>query len=399
MTYETLALQAASAQARYDWQADVTALAGKMGRFLQAGLFVPGCVGPDGRAAIACAGACGPVRPGRAAAFARGVFFPQALAGREAVPALGLPAAPDAATLQPLRENEGCAVGFIDLAAHLRTEDGSPGVDWARLGHTAEKAVFFLDSCIDVAQYPDAACSRASRAARKLALGAFGLAEVLAALGLAYDSPPARALAARLFACITAQARAASRALAKERRAFPLFAESRLAGGAPMRNAMCTGLAPSDGPARAAGRTPGICPMDGDDVPARARLQMQAAVEAQVDGTAAVPLYPAGQGELQQLCVEACRMGCTLACLGAPPKPAGPAFPAQGPVQPSPFVPEPAEQEPPAPEPPAPAQKPAPAGIRFCPACGSPVHPGPDGPLCPLCGPLRHAGRSAPAPG
>lgn len=406
LTYESLAFQAASAQARYDWQADIAALAGRMDRFLASGLFVPACVGPDGRAAVACApredGCAAPAGDGPAAAFAAGVYFPRALAAREPVPVLGPPAVPDGRIGQPLRPGEGCAVGFVDLAAHLSREDGRPAVDWARLGRTVHKAVFFLDCCLDVAAYPDDAAARATRAARKLALGAFGLADVLAALGLAYDSDAGRALAVRLFAALTAQARAASRNLAAERRPFPLFSESRLAGGAPVRNALVTGLAPSGPWARAAGRAPGIEPLPGDDVPDEARLRMQAAVERQVDGTAAVPLAADSPERVQRLCAAAWRMGCTMVRLAA----LEPAWPEDAWAGEEP-LPAPAAQTPggaaPAPEAPEEAPEAAPAGaqqapLRFCPVCGRAVQPGPAGPVCPVCGtlhPLSPQGRPA----
>ena len=399
MTTEALSLRVACAQARYDWQADVSALAGRFTRFLNAGVFAPGAslVGED-RLALPCAlppretAAGGAARP-----FAGGVFFPQALEAREPVPAMGLPPAPDALTFQPLRVGEGCAVGFIDLAAHLRPGTTHPHVDYARLRRTVHTAVHFLDNCIDVADYPSEACSRACRASRKLALGAFGLAEMLADVGVAYDSDAGRALAVKVFSFLTGEARAASRALAGLRGPFPLFADSRLADGAPVRNAMVTGLAPCAAEACTHGRTPGIEPKAGSGVSLEARLRMQAAVAAHVDGTAALPLCPAGGEAARDLCVQACRLGCTLVQLcgeeddgSAPPCPADEPLPEaafpQGDSGRAAAVPEETAQALP-PDLPPPGEEEA-LPIRYCPRCGRPVQQEPGGPRCPACGPL-----------
>lgn len=392
MTTESLSLRAACAEARYDWQADVSALAGRFTRFLNAGIFVPGaCLVREDHLAVPCAlppqeaAAEGAARP-----FAGGVFFPEALAAREPVPALGLPPAPDALTFQPLRVGEGCAVGFIDLAAHLRAGAKHPHVDYARLRRTVHTAVHFLDNCIDVADYPSDACSRACRASRKLALGVFGLAELLEAVGVAYDSDAGRALAVKVFSFLTGEARAASRALAGLRGPFPLFADSRLAEGAPVRNAMVTGLAPGAGEARAHGRTPGIEPRAGSGVGGEARLRMQAAVAAHVDGTAAVPLCPPGGEAVRDLCVQACRLGCTVVQLqeeeddGTELLP-GAASPQENGARPAPPSKEGARDQRPDQPPPGAGEAPP---IRYCPRCGRQVQQGPDGPRCPDCGPL-----------
>jgi ribonucleoside-diphosphate reductase alpha chain len=62
-----------------------------------------------------------------------------------------------------------------------------------------------------------------------------GLAEMLATVGIPYDSEQGVRLADRVARCIQQAAHAASARLGKERGAFPAFADSRFAGSDPLR--------------------------------------------------------------------------------------------------------------------------------------------------------------------
>ena len=72
-----------------------------------------------------------------------------------------------------------------------------------------------------------------------------GLAEMLATLGVPYDSPAAVALAGRVFGVIAAEGRLASAALATERGPFPLYGQSTYPGRGigPLCNAQLTSVA------------------------------------------------------------------------------------------------------------------------------------------------------------
>jgi ribonucleoside-diphosphate reductase alpha chain len=157
----------------------------------------------------------------------------------------------------PLLPYESCNLGSINLA---RMVSGS-GVDWDRLAEVAELAVRFLDDVIDVSRYPVAELDVATRATRKIGLGVMGLAEMLASLGIPYDSERAVRLAGRIARSINQVAQAASTRLAEERGPFPAFADSRFAGSAPRRNAQLTSIAPTGTISLIAGTTAGIEPM------------------------------------------------------------------------------------------------------------------------------------------
>ena len=101
-----------------------------------------------------------------------------------------------------------------------------------------------------------------ARATRKVGLGVMGLAELLATLGIAYDSPPAIRLTGRIMRTIAAEARQASADLAAQRGAFPCYGQSRYArdGTGPLRNAQLTSIAPTGTISLIAGTTSGIEP-------------------------------------------------------------------------------------------------------------------------------------------
>ncbi|GAB93912.1 putative ribonucleotide reductase [Gordonia rhizosphera NBRC 16068] len=157
----------------------------------------------------------------------------------------------------PLLPHESCNLGSINLARMC----AHGTVDWDRLTAVTTEAVRFLDDVIDVNVYPFGELADASHASRKVGLGMMGLAELLAALGIPYDSDEAVRLAGRIAAHIQRAAHAASAELAVERGPFPAFADSRFAASQPIRNAQLTSVAPTGTISLIAGTTAGIEPM------------------------------------------------------------------------------------------------------------------------------------------
>ncbi|HTX95417.1 MAG TPA: adenosylcobalamin-dependent ribonucleoside-diphosphate reductase [Mycobacterium sp.] len=157
----------------------------------------------------------------------------------------------------PLLPYESCNLGSINLARMV--SGGS--VDWDRLAEVAELAVRFLDDVIDVSRYPIPELEAASKATRKIGLGVMGVAEMLAGLGIPYDSERGVRLVGRIARTINQVAHAASARLAEERGAFPAFSDSRIAGSVPLRNAQLTSIAPTGTISLIAGTTAGIEPM------------------------------------------------------------------------------------------------------------------------------------------
>ncbi|MBS9535740.1 adenosylcobalamin-dependent ribonucleoside-diphosphate reductase [Mycobacterium sp. M1] len=186
-----------------------------------------------------------------------GLLFLDAINRANPVPDAGRIEATNPCGEVPLLPYESCNLGSINLARMTRDGD----VDWDRLTHVAELGVRFLDDVIDVNVYPFPELAAASRATRKIGLGMMGLAELLATLGIPYDSAQAVRLAGRIAAHVQRVGHAASAKLAESRGVFPEFARSRLATSTPLRNAQVTSVAPTGTISLIAGTTAGIEPM------------------------------------------------------------------------------------------------------------------------------------------
>ncbi len=186
-----------------------------------------------------------------------GLVFTDTINRANPVPGRGRIEATNPCGEVPLLPYESCNLGSINLARMVA--DGR--VDWDKLADVAAVAVRFLDDVIDVSRYPFRELAEATRATRKIGLGVMGLAELLAVLGIPYDSEEGVRLAGQIMRRIQQAAHAASRRLAEERGSFPVFAESRFARSGPRRNAQVTSVAPTGTISLIAGTTAGIEPM------------------------------------------------------------------------------------------------------------------------------------------
>ncbi|MGE0712565.1 MAG: LAGLIDADG family homing endonuclease [Planctomycetota bacterium] len=160
----------------------------------------------------------------------------------------------------PLLPYESCNLGSVNLAAHVQ----GGALDEVALRETIRLGVRFLDDVIDRNAFPLVQIAEVTRTTRKIGLGVMGWADLLVALGLPYASEEALALAERLGALLLATARDASRALARERGAFPAWEGSRWAREGvpgPLRNSTSTTIAPTGTISILAGCSSGIEPL------------------------------------------------------------------------------------------------------------------------------------------
>lgn len=144
---------------------------------------------------------------------------------------------------QPLLPYESCTLGSINLAEF---SDGI-NVDWQKLKGVIRDAVVFLDNVIDANCYPLSEIEAATRKTRKIGLGVMGFADLLARIGIGYDSDDGINLGATIASFLADEARAVSRWLGEKRGSFPAFRANgaRPAGISCLRNAAVTCVAPT----------------------------------------------------------------------------------------------------------------------------------------------------------
>jgi ribonucleoside-diphosphate reductase alpha chain len=126
-----------------------------------------------------------------------------------------------------------CCLGSINLTRLVRAPfTPAAELDFAAFGKVVEVAVRMLDNVLEATPWPLPQQKHEAAAKRRVGLGFTGLGDALIMLGLRYDTPEARAMAAKITEAMRDRAYGASVALARERGAFPLFnADMYLSGG------------------------------------------------------------------------------------------------------------------------------------------------------------------------
>ncbi|AYH44899.1 adenosylcobalamin-dependent ribonucleoside-diphosphate reductase [Azoarcus sp. DN11] len=134
---------------------------------------------------------------------------------------------------QPLPPYGCCDLGSINLTPFVKhpfTEKAD--FDYPAFGKVVDVAIRMLDNVLDVTHWPLEQQENEAQSKRRVGLGFTGLGDALIMLGQRYDSPEARAVAAKISEYMRDRAYLASVELAKERGAFPLFnADLYLSGG------------------------------------------------------------------------------------------------------------------------------------------------------------------------
>ena len=172
-----------------------------------------------------------------------GLLFLDPINQHNPTPTLGSIEATNPCGEQPLLPYESCTLGSINLVAFAAGNE----VDWRSLAATIYDAVVFLDNVVEANHYPFPEIEAATFRTRKIGLGVMGWADLLARIGVPYDSTEALTLAEKIAQFLTGQARAASIELGERRGSFPAFHESVWPhrGLASLRNATTTCIAPT----------------------------------------------------------------------------------------------------------------------------------------------------------
>ncbi len=126
------------------------------------------------------------------------------------------------------KETAVCNLGSINVSNHysLKTQ-----VDWDKLKHTIEKAIFFLDKVIDINFYPTSASARSNEKWRPVGLGLMGLQDLFFKLNYPFDSSEALQLSNRIQEEIYYHALNASCTLSQKQGPHPAFKDTRAAEG------------------------------------------------------------------------------------------------------------------------------------------------------------------------
>ncbi len=127
---------------------------------------------------------------------------------------------------QPLYPYESCNLGSINLYAFIKKVDGKNEIDWDSLREAVKWAVKFLDNVIDVNKYPLEQIEYKTKRTRRIGLGIMGVADMLFALGIPYNSEEGFQTMSRVMEFIAFHAYKTSIELAAERGPFPLYHQS-----------------------------------------------------------------------------------------------------------------------------------------------------------------------------
>ena len=128
---------------------------------------------------------------------------------------------------QPLYPYESCNLGSINVYAFVRRrENGEAWFDWDALEDAVRTATRFLDNVIDVNKYPIPQIEYRTKMSRRIGLGIMGVADVLYALRIPYNSEEGFSFMSRLMEFIAYHAYMESVRLAEDRGSFPLYWQS-----------------------------------------------------------------------------------------------------------------------------------------------------------------------------
>jgi ribonucleoside-diphosphate reductase alpha chain len=136
---------------------------------------------------------------------------------------------------EPLYPYESCNLGSINLYAFIRNKGGKTYFDWDEYDRTIRIALRFLDNVIDVNKFPIPEIERETKLTRKVGLGVMGLADMLFALRIPYNSEEGFRMMNRIAEHLTFYAMKESCQLSRERGPFPLYSNSSYPeGGMPI---------------------------------------------------------------------------------------------------------------------------------------------------------------------
>lgn len=169
--------------------------------------------------------------------------------GANPTPHLGQVEATNPCGEQPLLPYDACTLGSINVGKFV--QDGE--IDFPRLAEVTTQTVRFLDSVLDMNNYPISEIAGMTRKIRRIGLGIMGFADLLLQVEIGYNTKAGLEIAEKVMGFIQEKAKEASSKLTKERGVFPAWKGSIfdpesphfLGDSRPMRNGAVTTIAPT----------------------------------------------------------------------------------------------------------------------------------------------------------
>ena len=151
-----------------------------------------------------------------------GVFFIDEANRYNPVPHLGSYEATNPCGEQPLLPYDVCNLGSVNVGHYVVNGQ----VDWEAMRRDIALSTHFLDNIIDVNKYPLPEIDALSKRIRRIGLGVMGFADMLVRLGIPYDSAEGVEMGRKVMEFLDVEGKKESERLAKERGAFPEWAQS-----------------------------------------------------------------------------------------------------------------------------------------------------------------------------
>ena len=120
-------------------------------------------------------------------------------------------------------ETAVCNLASVNLASHLRENEGRTEIDWNKLKDTIIVAIRGLDNVIDINFYPTKEAEKSNLSHRPIGLGVMGLHDVLHKLNIGIDTDEAISFNDGLFEFFSYYSILGSSLLSKEKGTYPSY--------------------------------------------------------------------------------------------------------------------------------------------------------------------------------